>query len=370
MLPYWILFATFVIGAFVYEPRAKAQLAGPHGRPVQRRHEVSPFFWIAGLYVALMVGLRYRVGVDWTNYVRIYRDELPWQDLGAVLNRGDPLFYLPMWWFTNGGIEIWGFFLLSACVFTIGLFTFARRQPNPWLAILVAVPFLIIVIAMSGVRQATAIGFVFLALVGFSRKSPVRFIFWTICAAACHASAIILLPVAGLSFTRNRFQAAVLLVIMAAVGAFVLRASFQSYAEDYLTHELDSSGAIYRIIMSLIPGIIFLMFGKRFELEPHERLLWRNFSLLAVASLALLPVIPSSTVIDRLLLYVYPLQMFVLSGAPYILAKRPSERSFIIIGIVIYLAAVLFVFLTFAVNREPYIPYQFWPLADRSNDAF
>jgi hypothetical protein len=362
MFPYWLLFAIFMIGAFVYEPRTRVQAAGA-GRAQQQR-SFSPIFWLAGLYVALMVGLRYEVGVDWGNYVRIYERELPWQGLTAVAARGDPLFYYPMWWFTSSGVEIWAFFLLCAVVFTIGLFAFAREQPNPWLAVLVAIPFLIIVIAMSGVRQATAIGFVFLALVGFSRKSAVRFLFWTACAAGCHASAIVLLPLAGLSFSRNRFQAAVLIGVITLVGFFVLRANFESYAEDYITRELDSSGAIYRVMMSVIPAVMFLRMGKKFELEPHMRTLWRNFSLLAVASLALLPLVPSSTVIDRLLLYIYPLQMFVLSAFPYATARKPSERTFIVIGIVAYLGAILYVFMSFGVNREPYIPYRFWPLAE------
>lgn len=35
---------------------------------------------------------------------------------------------------------------------------FARSQPDPWLAVLVAVPYLVIVVAMGYSRQAVAIG--------------------------------------------------------------------------------------------------------------------------------------------------------------------------------------------------------------------
>ena len=352
MLPYWILFAVYAVGSFAYHPQ-------PNGR-----RSLMPFYWVAAVGLALMIGLRWQIGVDWPNYARMY-EELRWLGADGVIDKGDPLFYFPMQAFRQADIHITRWMLLCGVIFTIGLVTFARRQRNPWLAVLVAVPFLVIGTAMSGVRQATAIGFVFLALNAFEDRAPLRFLFWTACAAGCHASAIILVPLAGLSFARSRGQAVVLVLVMLAGAFVVLRGAFQQYADDYfIERSLDSAGVFYRVAMNVIPAVIFLVFSKRFPLEPQERTLWRNFSLLAVFSIPILFVIPSSTVIDRLLLYAFPMQMFVFSTVPYIFANKQIQRFLLIFLIMLYLAAVLFVFLNFADNRLGYIPYRFWPFVE------
>jgi hypothetical protein len=354
MIPYWILFSIFAVGAFVYDPSA------------QRARQAAPMFFVAGIFVALMIGLRYRVGVDWTNYVRIYQ-ELWWQDFDEMFARGDPLFYIPMWQFAKAEFQIWAFFLLCAVVFTAGLFAFAKRQPNPWLAVLVAVPFLIIAVAMSGVRQATAIGFFFFALVALADRSAARFLGWMLCAGACHGSAILMAPLAGLSFTRNRIQSAFLMLLMAVVAYFTLRTPFENYSQDYLQGTLESAGAVYRLGMNAIPAVLFLIYMKKFRLAEPERVFWRNMSLLALVSLPLLSFI-SSTALDRIGLYIFPLQLFVLSALPSMLSSAETRRFLVMFLIVFYLFAIQFVFLNYAINRDPYVPYRFWPLTDTSID--
>ena len=49
--------------------------------------------------------------------------------------------------------------------------------------------------------------------------------------------------------------------------------------------------AAVRIAMSLIPGLIFLIFRKRFQIQPKEKYLWILFSLSSFA-LALMLVLP------------------------------------------------------------------------------
>jgi hypothetical protein len=371
MIPYWTLFGLFVVAALFYEPRqqaARLAASSPANLVVtarQDRRNVSPLFWFAGLCVTVMIGLRYRVGVDWVNYVHIYYAELPWDSFAVTWGRGDPLFYIPMWLFAASGIEIWAFLLVCAAIFTAGLFAFASRQVNPWLAILVAVPYLIIVVAMSGVRQATALGFVFFALVAFSERSMPRFLAWMACAAACHASAILLVPIAALSFTRKRVEQIFLILLSLAIGNFVLGSTFEVYAGNYLQQTVESAGAIYRIGMNLIAGVLFIFLRKSLPFKEAEDRLWMNFSILAVASLALYFVMSSSTALDRLALYLFPLQIAVLSAVPNVGSSGANHRMFPTLMLTAYLGLILYVFLNYATNRDPHIPYRFWPTADK-----
>ena len=79
-------------------------------------------------------------------------------------------------WFA-GQNELGFWFVNTVCggIFSYGLIAFARSQPRPWLALAVAVPYLIIVVAMGYTRQAAAIGFVMLGLVRLGNGSFVRF---------------------------------------------------------------------------------------------------------------------------------------------------------------------------------------------------
>ncbi|HET9812331.1 MAG TPA: EpsG family protein [Sphingomicrobium sp.] len=348
MIPYWLLFGLFALGALL-------------ARPDFRRDKPVGSLWIGVFVLTLMIGLRYRTGVDWLNYYRQWVSAagttLPQliQDHG-----GDSAFYTLMWALSRLGLGYWSLNLVCGTVFTLGLTAFARRLPNPWLAVAVAIPYLGIVIAMSGTRQATAIGFVFFALVAFMEKRTRAFIAWTLVASLFHASAILTLPLAGLSFARNRFQAILWLSAIVLVGFVFLGAPFATYTLHYFTETLQSSGTIYRIAINLLASLLYLLLiARRADIPDHERALWRNFALAALAAIPLLPLVPSSTSLDRLMLYLTPLQIFALTMLPYT-ALRGTSPAVIILPILAYLAAILFVFLNFAVNAEFFIPYRMY----------
>ena len=346
MLPYWLLFALFALGALFSQPDL-------------RRDKPIGMLLAGGAVLVLMIGLRDNIGVDWDNYLRAW-NAAPTMSLERFLKfrPGDPVFYVIMWQMSNWEWPYWSLNLVCAVAFTWGLVRFARQQPNAWLAIAVAVPYLVIVIAMSGVRQATAIGFIFLALASFRVGSTKGFLLWTLVAALFHASAIVVLPFAGLSLTRNRFQSLVLLVATALLGYFVVGSTFDEYSRNYLgRYAVQSSGTVFRIWMSLLPAVIYLLLHRRLPLADRERSLWRNFSLLAVASVPLVFIVTSTTALDRLLLYAFPLQIMVLAWLPYLFGRR-LERLGTIFLILIYLGLQQYVFFNYAFNRYAYVPYR------------
>jgi len=346
MYPYWLLFSLFAAGAL---------LAQPDLRPKRALGAMV----LGALALILMVGLRDRVGVDWVNYLRAWEGART-RSLESFLEfrPGDPVFYGLLWTLRAIGLPYWSLNFICAVPFVWGLIRFARHQPNSWLAVAIAVPYLVIVIAMSTTRQATAIGFIFLALVSFKRGNNRGFLLWTLAAAAFHSSAIVVLPFAGLSLANNRFQSVALLAITAVAAYFTLGSTFSDYSRDYLNrYTITSSGAIYRIWMNVIPAIIYLLVNRRLPLSDQERSLWRNFSFLAIASVPLLFVIQSSTAIDRLLLYAFPLQIMMLAWLPYLFRGRVQQLG-IIFAILVYLGLQQYVFFNYALNAYAYIPYR------------
>jgi hypothetical protein len=111
-----------------------------------------PFLTAAALPIALMIGLRFQVGADWFSYEGIY-DYFRYADLNETLSIGDPGYSLLNWIGQRFGVGVWFVNLACGTIFTWGLFRFARQQPNPWLAIVVAIPYLVIVVAMGYTRQ-------------------------------------------------------------------------------------------------------------------------------------------------------------------------------------------------------------------------
>ena len=82
--------------------------------------------------------------------------------------------------------------------------------------------------------------------------------------------------------------------------------------------------------------------------------MWRNFALATVGLSMLYFVFPSSTAIDRVAVYVMPLQLAVFSRMPLLLGDRMSGRV-----LVIFLAlAIQFVWLNYATHASLWIPYR------------
>ena len=95
--------------------------------------------------------------------------------------------------------------LFGAAIFSSGLLSLCFRQPRFWLAVASAIPYLVIVVAMGYTRQAIALGFVMTALAGVGKSSPLRFVVSVAIACTFHKSAVLMLPIAALAASRNRY---------------------------------------------------------------------------------------------------------------------------------------------------------------------
>lgn len=346
MYPYWFLFAFFAAGAF---------LQGE----TDRKRETSPFLAAGIVLIALMIGLRYEVGGDWFGYLRMF-SFAGIADLGRVLALGDPGYQILNWVAQKVGGDIWLVNLICGLIFAAGLLSFARIQPNPWLAVLVAVPYLVIVVAMGYSRQSVAIGIILAGLARMERGGSVaRFTFYVLAAALFHKTAVVVLPLIILSAERNRFATVVLgLVVTVLFYEFFLSSATDRLVRNYIGAEYASQGAGIRVAMNILPAALFLLQQHRFGFSERERKVWRNFSLAAFLFLILLFVLPSTTVVDRLALYATPLQIAVLSRVP----MSYRSRGLGTILIVLYSFAVQFVWFNYAANADAWIPYRIFPM--------
>jgi hypothetical protein len=352
LLPYWVLFSLFAAGAVQYPTDYRKRIQG------------GPLLLAAGFATMLMIGLRYQVGGDWENYVDIL-DYIGRREFWEGVWLQDPGYGVLNWLSARAGMGIWAVDTVCAMAFTWGLVRFARRQPNPWLVIVVAVPYLIIVVAMGYTRQAVAIGFI-LAGLAVLEQGVLRFSIYLAFAVTFHKSAVVVLPLVALSASHRRFVTIGILLGSAVVlyYAFV-QASVDRLMTVYVQAAYASQGAGVRVAMNLPPALIFLLFHRRFTLSDQERKLWRNFSLAGLAALAMLEFTSATTAVDRLALYIIPLQMFVLGRLPFAFHTKRGPSPAITLMVIAYCAMIEFVWLNYAANAPSWLPYQFYPFAAR-----
>lgn len=347
MLIYWALFGFFAVGAFTSRP------AQP-GVPDQR-----PLLLVGAVITAIIIGLRYKVGGDWRTYEFMYAFAGR-SDLGQVLEFGDPAYQILNWGVQQIGGELWLVNLVCGVIFMWGLLRFCRAQPDPWLAAAVAVPYLVIVLGMGYTRQGVAVGILMAGLASFQRGgSTVRFAIYVAAAALFHKTAVVAFPLVALASPRNRFLN-LLIAIAASVLLYdmFLGDSMDKFVQHYINQRQSSQGAAIRITMNIIAAFTFLVIGRKLQFNPTEWKLWRNFSLASFVFLVLLFVVPSSTAVDRMSLYILPLQLAVLSRVPLAFNSTAVGRSVILT----YAALVEFVWLNFAQHAHLWVPYQFYPI--------
>ncbi|MBC7619230.1 MAG: EpsG family protein [Candidatus Saccharibacteria bacterium] len=353
MWPYWFL---FLVPAFMAMTRL--QPASSAGSPAGR----WPAWWrVMFVLLTLMIGMRHQVGGDWFVYIDLI-NLASYQTLSGAMTQGDPAYSLLNW--VAAKTDMGPYFANTVCaaIFSWGLVIFCRSQPRPWLAMVVAIPYLVTVVAMGYTRQGTAIGLAMVGLVALSDRKLLRFGVFVVLAALFHKSAILLMPLAALAGTRHRGVTLVWVVVSTAVFYVLLRqGSVDTLKEGYLTQQYQSQGAGIRVAMNAVPAVLFLWLRRRFILPEADRAFWRWMSLGALGFIGWLAVSSSSTAVDRVALYWIPLQLFVLSRLPDALGRPNGKNSAWVRLVVVYSATVLFVWLVFAQTAFAWLPYQFYP---------
>jgi len=347
MIPYWTLL-TFSILFFIASSKFDVGL----------RRLLWCFF---ALIFVLVIGLRYEVGGDWDAYL-VHFSRMENASLLSVVLGSDPGYYFVNWAVSVlGGGVVW-VNLVCATIFVVGLFRFAARQPLPWLALVVAIPYLVIVVAMGYTRQAAALGFLMGGLVSLQDKHIKTFVLWVVLGALFHKSAVLMLPVAALASSVNRFWSFFWIGVVSLCAAYLLVLdSAEELWHNYVVADYQSQGGLIRVLMNSAPAVLFLVFRARIYLATEsERRLW---TWIALFSLACIPLVAlSSTATDRMALYLIPIQIYVFSRI-HTAASGSYFRALLVVVVIIYYTFVQLVWLNFANHAHDWLPYQMYPFA-------
>ena len=350
MFEYYIVFFIPLVFAWVYQ--TNFDQTGSY----QIQSKGKLLSWnILGVIFSLVIGFRFEVGGDWGAYLRHF-NAMGYFTIEEIAKRSDPGYYLINWFMQDWGYDIYSVNLICGAIFMTGLIIFARRQPNPWLAIAVATPYLIVVVAMGYTRQAVALGFMFWGLAALEKKQFKQFLVLMVLAATFHKSAVLMIGL-GIFLQGNGRLIRTLAVVIVAAGIY--NAFLADYQDDlwknYVEVQMQSQGAMIRVAMNFLPSVIFLLFRKRWKQQYDDYSFWVMIAIGSLISVGLVNF--ASTAVDRVALYFTPIQVVVYSRLPYLLRDRFNPQL-ITFSILIYYLIVLYVWLNYATHARYWVPYQ------------
>lgn len=312
------------------------------------------------ILMIVLIGLRFEVGADW----RAYADMFKYASLASFSNAvriGDPGYQVINWGVAEMGYGLWLVNCICAGIFVWGLVRLSSNQPSPFLAVVVAIPYLVIVVAMGYSRQAAAIGLTMAGVAAFDRNgSAIRFAAYVAVAALFHKTAVVVLPLVIFAGRHNKFVNLLGGVALSyGLYSLFLADSMENFVKNYIDQQYSSQGAAIRVGMSLLPAAICLIAGKRLSLTASQLTIWRGFSLAAFVMLIALFLSPSSTAVDRIALYIIPLQIVILSRA-FLLFRNEAQGK---LAVVAYSGIIQFTWLNFAAHAQYWVPYHFYPFS-------
>jgi hypothetical protein len=170
---------------------------------------------------------------------------------------------------------------------------------------------------------------------------------------------LVFVPVMLITGMKNKLLSYLLVLASVIIGYYtVLPSAIDHYAPGYLHEQYNAAGAGVRVLMDVIPAVLVLVTGDKFYWSPEEKSVWRTYAILCLLAGAALPFIHSSVVVDRLAIYLIPMQIFAYSRIGYCFGLVRRGWLMWTTAVIVYSAVVLFVWLNYAVNAWAWVPYR------------
>lgn len=349
----FIFIIVFVINTFV--PRAKNAWT--------RR-----FLLLLSLCIMLgMIGFRYKVGVDYDSYLKIYRDIEGGSLMHALKQNVDPMNSILFWTFSKIiSVDYWIFFMYGIASI-LPLYLINRRFRYKFLNYsILTYCCLFLPFSLNGMMQGAAMSLILFAFINMADKRYRATIILLLLAFLVHKSAILVLPyfILYLIFRKKnrRFaRASILCTILISIfilfflGEFLMKYSADFYGSyGYIINRISIDRLSFATTLFYLP-IVVLSFISRGKKKDEEMSAQRSI----IYSGAIYNFIGSSAqYLNRIALY---FMVFSVVATPYQLSviSDYKKRALLKIALATYLIAV---FIVQVVVLEWYgiLPYQTW----------
>ncbi len=315
------------------------------------------FIWIFIIFLlSIFIGFRDGVGGDWIHYENFYYN-VPNINFKSVI--GPSLVYV----FINQishylGIQIVGVNFICAAIFMFALATFLNNTPNKWLSLAISFPIIIVVLSMGYTRQGLAFSFSLFLIKALEDKKLFKSFIFIILSILSHKTGLFI--ASFLLFIYFFYHKKYLLLILAIIIPFFFGYFFLNFYKHLiynyagLGQHFYSYGSLPRSILIFLIAILFILNKKKFKkMSEYQIFVYSTFAFMIIF---LFPFcFTTSTLVDRLLLYLYPLKLVFISFADF---KDKSIRfiTFLISSIYFF---YFIVWISFGKNSFSWVPYKF-----------
>ena len=341
-------------------------------------------------YLILIVGLRFEMGLDWSNYIKEFYDrnylykslnffEIFFKNIisgNYIDNRNlEPLYlaFLKLSDFFSGNIILFNFLNAFLAIGCLSFFCFT--QENKWFGLAISVGF-IIFYGMDIIRQFTSLGFICLMIYNLSRNNFYYSIIYFLLSVSFHFSSIIFIPMLlYILFVENKVKLkSVFLILLFILSLIFFSFKFENtfiniYNNTYIGTEdvYINKGLIFRITLNLFSLFLFIFFIKKFNDSKYFKILkWYSFFIILLVVLYFMKI--NHTIIDRFVVFLLPYQILIYSHFLKKLTLMKVKN--------LYLFCVSFFYMVFAMNWlilsednfRVYVPYKsvIWEKYDES----
>ncbi len=319
-------------------------------------NQVKKLFSSLFLFVLIIfIGLRYEVGGDWFQYLAMFdqiQNNIFRTDIGySLINL-----------FSNSlGMGIYGVNFISALLFLYGLYTFFNTFKIKYsYGLLISFPYLIMIVSMGYTRQAIALGMLMVVYSAIYKKQVFKSVLFFILAILFHKSAIL----GSIVFFTNQNIPKKYLITMFLFIVSILVLLFTLLQNEllimwrvYVLDAMKSSGGIIRVGLNILASILFFIYYSKWMKFYDDAYIWKLFAYISLVMFIVLLVTGSSTMVDRVMLYFYPLQIIVFSRVVYLIKNKQLKQIYFLALVSLY-SGVLFVWLLFASHKFSWIPYR------------
>ena len=223
-------------------------------------------------------------------------------------------------------------FIVCNLIFLFGLFQFLSLSKRPWLSLVLAYPYYILVFSINFPRQSAALGLVLLSYKCLLSSRRVGAFSLMVSAAMFHASALIMLPFLFLPqrlyLSKKYFWSILILVLFAVLSSYSTSFYSNAFSRFYLNFfesgiVFTSQGFWLRIIPLMLGAFLVMAAPSILFINNYQKLFYWLLAIILFSLVVLAFISDSfSTIVDRLSAYLLPLALYPVSLVGYTFSRK------------------------------------------------
>jgi len=218
---------------------------------------------------------------------------------------------------------------------------FSSEQKYPINSILISFPILILVIGFGFIQQSAAIGISLFSINYLYKNQLIKYSILILIAWLIHSSAIIMMifPLVLINKKQRLIQ-----VLLFCFLFYLIYESITSQIDHYIYGYLDknrkSSGLLPRLSLGILASILFYSKFRSYSFSSiNEKKVLKIFAISPLILLISLFFLSSTTAVDRILFYTFPIQIYTYSNIGTGVTK-PYYNSFILFVINLFITVI------------------------------